>query len=151
MVVPELGTYANPIVIGDDLAPLGSASNPIVIQVDEGWCREEPDQLGSDADTEIMATPEFWETLTGANFAIPVKDDAAIDSAVSVPIGSLVREDPEALQPFKQSTLNGFQSDDKALKVMENSLDSSRESPRFRAVRRESVVSDHRGALANNY
>lgn len=83
MVAAELGTYANPIVIGDDLAPLGSASNPIVIQVDGGWCRDEPNQLGSDADTEIMATPEFWGTLTGA---VPVTDDAAIDSSVRVPI-----------------------------------------------------------------
>jgi hypothetical protein len=59
IVAPELGTYANPIVIVDDLAPLGSASNPIVIYVDEGWCRDELDQLDSDADTVIMATPEF--------------------------------------------------------------------------------------------
>lgn len=36
IVAPELGTQANPIVIGDDPAPLGSASNPIVIHVDEG-------------------------------------------------------------------------------------------------------------------
>jgi hypothetical protein len=64
IVAHELGTQANPIVIGDDLAPLGSASNSIVIQVDEGWCHDDPDQLGSDADTEVMATPQFWGTLT---------------------------------------------------------------------------------------
>ena len=32
---PEPDVEANPIVIGDDLALLGSASNPIVIHVDE--------------------------------------------------------------------------------------------------------------------
>ncbi|KAJ5159854.1 uncharacterized protein N7482_006858 [Penicillium canariense] len=123
MVASELGTYANPIVIEDHLAPLGSASNPIVIQVDEGWCRDEPDQLVSDADTEIMATPEFWGTLTGANFAVPVKVDAAIDSSVRVLIGSL--------------------SDHEALKVTVNSSDASRESPRFKAVRKENLASVH--------
>lgn len=148
MVAPELGTDANPIVIGDDLAPLGSASNPIVIQVDEGWCRDEPTQLGSDADTEIMATPEFWGTLTGANVAVPVKDDAAIDSSVRVPIRPLVCEDPEGPQPFEQSTPNCFQSEYKALKVTENSFDASRECPRFGAARRESVASDHGGTFS---
>jgi hypothetical protein len=135
-------------VIVDDLAPLGSASNPIVIQVDEGWCRNEPDQLGSDADTEIVATPEFWGTLTGAHVAVPVKDDAAIDSSVRVPIRSLVCEDPEGLQQFEQSTPNGFQSNLKALKVTKNSVDTSREYPCSRAVRRESVASDHEGKLS---
>lgn len=33
---PELGTAANPIVIEDEPAPFGSASNPIVINVNEG-------------------------------------------------------------------------------------------------------------------
>jgi hypothetical protein len=50
-------------VIGDGLAPLGSASNPIVIHVDEDWCYDKIDRGGSDADTEVMATPEFWEAL----------------------------------------------------------------------------------------
>jgi hypothetical protein len=148
IVAAELGTQVNPIVIGDDPAPLGSASNPIVIHVDEGWCRDETDQLSSDADTEIMATPEFWGTLTGVDFAVPVKDDVAIDSSVRVPIRSLVCEDPEGLHPFEQSTPNGFQSDHKALKVTENPFDASRECPRFGAVRRESVASDHGGRLS---
>jgi hypothetical protein len=33
---PELGTIANPIVIGDDAPPLGSPSNPILIRDEEG-------------------------------------------------------------------------------------------------------------------
>ncbi|QQK42079.1 hypothetical protein Pdw03_4933 [Penicillium digitatum] len=47
----ELGTEANPIVIGDDPAPLGSASNPIVIHVDEDCGHDEAEHLGSDADS----------------------------------------------------------------------------------------------------
>ncbi|OKP09487.1 hypothetical protein PENSUB_5165 [Penicillium subrubescens] len=144
MVAPGLGTYANPIVIGDDLAPLGSASNPIVIQVDEGWCQDEPDQLGSDADTEIMATPEFWGTLTAGHLAVPVKDDVALDSSsVRVPTRSLVCEDPEGFQPFGRSSPNGFQSE-KALKITKHSFDALRECPGFGATRRENVASDHR-------
>lgn len=48
-IVPlGLSMEANPIVIGDELASLGSASNPIVIR--------EADQIGSDGDTEIVTT-----------------------------------------------------------------------------------------------
>ncbi|GLI74854.1 hypothetical protein PoHVEF18_003102 [Penicillium ochrochloron] len=146
MVAPGLGTYANPIVIGDDLAPLGSASNPFVIQVDEGWCQDEPDQRGSDADTEIMATPEFWETLATGHLAVPVKDDVALDSSsVSVPTRSLVCEDPEDSQPFERSTSNASQSE-KELISTKQSFDAPRECPGFGAARRENVMSDHRGS-----
>lgn len=51
---PGLGTEANPIVIGDGSAPLGSAFNPIVIVIDEGWCRGEAGEPDSDADTEHL-------------------------------------------------------------------------------------------------
>ncbi|OQD78027.1 hypothetical protein PENANT_c097G09795 [Penicillium antarcticum] len=73
---PESGTEANPIVIGDDPAPLGSASNPIVIYVDEDCGYDEAEQLGSDADTEVMATPEFWEKLIDENFPAPADERA---------------------------------------------------------------------------
>ena len=43
IVTPELGIYANPIVIGDDLAPLSSASNPIVIHINEHSYRDKLD------------------------------------------------------------------------------------------------------------
>ncbi len=95
-----------------------------------------------------MATTEFWGTLSGADFAVSVKDDIGIGSSVSVPIRSLVREDSEGLQPFEQSTPNGFQSDHKVLKVPKHLFDASRECPRFGAVRRESVASDHGGTLS---
>ena len=58
--VAELGTESNPILIRDDSAPLGSASNPIVIHIDDNWCHNDTDQLGSGDDTDIMGTPEFW-------------------------------------------------------------------------------------------
>jgi arginase family enzyme len=57
IVSPELGTQANPIVIGDDPASLGAVSNPIMIYVNEGWCYDETGQLVFDAHTDIMATP----------------------------------------------------------------------------------------------
>lgn len=38
IVSPDLGIEANPIVIKDDLAPLGSAINPFVIYVSEDFC-----------------------------------------------------------------------------------------------------------------
>jgi hypothetical protein len=56
--LPEPGTESNPIVVRDDPTPLGSASNPIVIHVDEEWCHDDVDQLGSGDDTDIMSTPE---------------------------------------------------------------------------------------------
>lgn len=60
---PRLGTEANPIVIGNEYALLGSAFNPIVIDVDEGWSHGEAGQPDSAADTEIVTTLEFWEKL----------------------------------------------------------------------------------------
>ncbi|KAJ5464327.1 uncharacterized protein N7458_000013 [Penicillium daleae] len=105
IVSPEFGTQANPIVIGDDLAPLDSASNPIVIYVDE-------DHFGSDVDTEIITTPEFWETLISGDFAIPADEGEAI----------VLYENPEDLQSSKQSSLDCFHLDNKALKVAESSF-----------------------------
>lgn len=58
-IYPELGIQANPIVIRDKPTLLGSASNPIVINVNEGQCHSEAGQPDSNADTEIMTTPEF--------------------------------------------------------------------------------------------
>ncbi|KAJ5374509.1 hypothetical protein N7517_006515 [Penicillium concentricum] len=110
IVSSKLGMQANPIGFGDDLALLSSASNPTVIHVDEGWCRDETNQLSSDADTEIMAIPEFW-ALTGGNFTVPVYKGEA------VPTRSPVCEDREDLRSFEQSTPNCFHLDGKAPKV----------------------------------
>jgi hypothetical protein len=139
---PELGTQANPILIADDLAPLGSASNPIVIQVDEGWYHDDSDQRGSDADTVIMASPEFWGTLTGGNFAGPVKDASIDSSSIDVPTGSLVCENLDSLQPLDMPTSIGFASDHKAFGVTEDSFDAP-----FWAVKKESGANDHGGMI----
>jgi hypothetical protein len=77
MVVPELGTFANPILIEDESALPDSASNSNMIQVEEDWLRDEPDHLDSDADNEIMTTPEFYGSLTGGNIAYRGKHEAA--------------------------------------------------------------------------
>jgi hypothetical protein len=151
IVSPELGTQAYPIVIGDDLAPLGSASNPIVIHVDENWYSDEPDQLGSDADTEIMATPDFWETLVGRNLAAAPEGEgegeAVNTSSVHVPTRSLVCEDPEDLRSFEQSTPNCFHLDDRALKMTEISFDASQNCSGSGAARSENVANGHAGTL----
>ena len=78
-----LGTQANPIVIGDSLAPLGSASNPVVIYINEDWCYDKTDRCDSDADTEVMAIPEFWDALIDESFSIPA-DERGTVSASSV-------------------------------------------------------------------
>jgi hypothetical protein len=149
IVAPELGIYANPIVIGDDLAPLGSASNPIVIHVDEGWYRDEPDQLGSNADTVTMATPEFWGTLTGGNFALPADEATAVDSSsVCALTRSLVGEDLEDPHPFEQSNPDCFHFDDKALKATEDSFDASQNYLGLETARSEDVVNGDPGTLS---
>lgn len=109
---------------------------------------DETDQLGSDADTEIMATPEFWGTLIGETFAVPVDEGAAVDSSsVRARTRSLGCGDPEGLQPFEQSTPNCFHLDDKALKVTEDLFDESQNCAGLEAARSENVANDHAGTL----
>lgn len=64
-------------MIGDDPAPLGSASNPIMTHVDEEWCHD--DKSSSGEDTDIMSTPKFWESLTHDYLAIPADECADTD------------------------------------------------------------------------
>lgn len=113
---PEPDVESNPIVIGGDLAPLGSASNPIVIHVDENCGHYATALSGSDVETEIMATPEFWENLIDKSFREPTNEGAAIDRPpVRAPTRSPAYEDPEDLQPFGQSPPKCFHMDDKTL------------------------------------
>jgi hypothetical protein len=146
IVAPELGTQTNPMIVGDDPALLSSASNPIVIYINECCCRDETDQFYSDADTEIMATLEFSGTWTDGNLAAPGNKGAAIDSS-SVLTRSLC-EDPESLQLFEQLTSHCLQSAQKSLKVTEHSFDGCL---RFGISRRETVASDHRVRSDNDY
>lgn len=48
-------------MIGDDTPSLGSPSNPILIHDEEGGYKTE--QTGSDANTELMLAPEFWDSV----------------------------------------------------------------------------------------
>ncbi|KAI2791733.1 hypothetical protein POX_c04609 [Penicillium oxalicum] len=137
MVTPELGTFANPIVIEDNLSPLNSASDPDMTRVNDGRLQDEPDQLGSDADTEIMTTPEFWGSLTGGNFAHLGEHEAAVDPfSIHVSIRSPVHEDLTGLPSFEQ-----FQPDHKAFQFTRNSFDNS-----FGAARMESAMKRHGGS-----
>lgn len=75
----ELGTEANLIIIRDDLAPLDSVSNHIVIYVDEDCGYDETEQPGSVADTEIMPILEFWENLIDRSFLVPADEGVTVD------------------------------------------------------------------------
>ncbi|KAJ5800703.1 uncharacterized protein N7518_002771 [Penicillium psychrosexuale] len=77
---PDLGTEANPIVIRDDPIPLGLASNPIMIYVDKDCGYDKAEQLSSNADTEIIAIPEFWENLIDKSFPILVNERIDVNS-----------------------------------------------------------------------
>lgn len=138
MIVPELGTFANPILIEDEPALPNSASNSNMIQAEEDWLRDEPDYLDSDADTEIMTTPEFYGFLTGGNIAYPGKYDAAINSS-AIYVSN---------RPIDSGVLEGLQSvehlqlDRQTLEVTENLGDDP-----FRAAGSESVAIDHKGTL----
>ena len=119
----ELGNEANPIVIGDDLGPLGSASNPIVIHVDEDCGYDEAEHLGSDADTEIMATPEFWEILIDESLPAPADERADVNSVSALSLTTrLASEDPEEPRILEQNCprLGDKATKDRAPKVMED-------------------------------
>lgn len=148
IVSPELGTQANPIVIGDDLAPLGSASNPIVIYVGECSCRNGTDQVGFDADTEIMTTLECWETLIDGDFTVPADEGEAV---VHPPIRSLVREDPEDLQSSEQSSPDFSLLDDKALKATESSFYRLQNCSGLEAPSSGNTRNGHKVRLADDY
>ncbi|EKV19134.1 hypothetical protein PDIG_06310 [Penicillium digitatum PHI26] len=119
----ELGTEANPIVIGDDPTPFGSASNPIVIHIDEDCGHKEAEQLGSDADTEIMATPEFWEILIDESLPASAHECADVNFvSVLPPTTQLVCEAPEEPRIVEQNCprLDNKAIKDRALKVIED-------------------------------
>ena len=135
IVVPELGTFANPILIEDELALPNSASNSNMIQVEEDWLRDEPDHFDSDTDTEIM---KFYGSLTSGNIAYPGKHDAAINStSIHVSNRPIDSKDLEGLQSVEQ-----LQLDRQTLKVTQNLGDVP-----FGAAGSESVAIDHKGTL----
>lgn len=136
MFVPELGTFANPILIEDEPALPSSASN--LIQVKGDWLRDEPGHFDSDADTEIMTTPEFYGSLTGGNIAYPGKHDAAINSSsIHISNRPIDSKDLEGLQSAEQ-----LQLDRQTLKVTQNLGDDP-----FCAAESESVAIEHKGTL----
>lgn len=136
IVSPDLGTEANPIVIGDDLAPLGSASNPFVIHVDEDFCPEGADQFSSDADTEIMATPEFWENLIDEGFPAPANEGTDVGpTSLLAPIGPPACKDTKKLQSIDQLSVNHVHLGDKSLEMTENSFSMSKDCSGREAAR----------------
>lgn len=110
-----------------------------MIQAEEDWLRDEPDHLGSDADIEIMTTPEFYRSLTGGDIAYPGKHEAAIDSSsIHMSNRSIGFQDPEGFQSVEK-----LQSDHQTLQVTPNPADDP-----FGAVGRQSVTIDDKGMLS---
>jgi hypothetical protein len=107
---PEIGTQANPILVSDDLAPLGSASNPI--NIDEDW-RSDSNQLSSNENTVSLAS-QYWETVTGGRSTVLADH---IGSSARTPSGSPVGEEPEGLHSFGQLSADQVQSDNRAPKL----------------------------------
>ncbi|KAJ5267822.1 hypothetical protein N7478_010630 [Penicillium angulare] len=144
VVSSELGTEANPIVIGDDPAPLGSASTegnmrgspkpegtqsnaiypkncsspldsaPKVIYED---CYDDTDQLSSDADTEVMTSPQFRAALVDESLPDPADECEAVATAS---ICDSTSHDPEDLR-IEELPTDHPQSDEKAPQTIDDS------------------------------
>jgi hypothetical protein len=68
-------------------------------------------------------TPEFWEAWTRESLTIPaVEREAVASSLIHAPSRSSVRENPEDLQKFGQSSANRSHLDDKAQKMIGSDL-----------------------------
>lgn len=98
----ELGTKANPIVIDDETPPPYSIADTTATYADEEYSYE-PGQLDSDADTETMATPEFWENLIDESFSAPGHESARhlVPASVSAQSSPPACNDPEDLQQLE--------------------------------------------------
>lgn len=110
---------------GDDLVPLGSTSNRILIHVGEDWGHGETDQLSAEASTEIMTTPEFGENLIDESFPSLANEGADFGPTSDLaPIGPPASGDPEEPQNPGQSSVDHVRLDDKALKMAESFFDA---------------------------
>ena len=120
-------------MIRDDPTPLGSPSNPIVIHVDEEWCCNDPDQLGSSDDTEIISTPEFWADVTHDSLVVPADECSDADLLFVLPSTRLPDcEDREESQVLEQSSVNHQSLDEeetaeKAFEVLEDHVAAFRD------------------------
>ncbi|KAJ5301617.1 hypothetical protein N7508_006480 [Penicillium antarcticum] len=106
----DLSTEANPILIEDDPAPLGSESNPIVFHVEEDRSYSETKRLGSDGDTEIISE-SLWERFVGI---------AGRSTPIPVPTQLSACKDPEEPQASGQSSANHLHLDGQNLEMAGN-------------------------------
>lgn len=115
---------ASPIVIGDDAPPLGSPSNPILIREEEGGDKTE--QTGSDADTELILTPEFWNSVM--NFDHPHRAtvvDLTQDSRLVGSSGSQNTAEPPLLCDSPAICNQKCDDSSRVIEVNERSVGSS--------------------------
>lgn len=119
---PESGTEANPIVIRHDSAPLDSASNHIVIHVNEDCAYDETEQPGSVADAETMPSPELWENLIDGGFLVPADEGATVDLTSILALARLQPVRTQKSQILGQLSTSRLHLDHKALKVTKNTF-----------------------------
>jgi hypothetical protein len=129
----SLQVQATAIVIGDNLALLGLASNPIVIHVDEdsGYDNANTDWRGSDHNTEVVTAPEFWEVLIYESFPDSADEHGKL----------LARSLSAGRQPTRIH--DSFHLGGKALETTENSFNGLQNCSGLEAIKRKNVTSGH--------
>ncbi|OQE20073.1 hypothetical protein PENSTE_c014G05695 [Penicillium steckii] len=82
--IGEIGSKSNPIEISDS-EPLGSPSNPIIIHHEgcDSRVHGPPVWPSSEADTEIMCTPEFWNGVMNEIDPDSLNEGLGLDSDAS--------------------------------------------------------------------
>lgn len=77
-LLSESKPEANSIKRNNPFTTMGSASNPIMIDDGENYVsQDELWQCDSDADTEVLSSPEFWANLNGNH--VPLSETALTD------------------------------------------------------------------------
>ncbi|KAJ5819462.1 taurine dioxygenase family protein [Penicillium riverlandense] len=93
---------SSPGILSNPSTLTGSTSNPIIIDNSEKYGAE--DEFGphdSDADTEILSTPEFWAILDGESNHVLSNKAAVTDSSSRLPCKCF-----DCIQPFELSSTN---------------------------------------------
>ncbi|KAJ6129149.1 hypothetical protein N7512_001929 [Penicillium capsulatum] len=91
----QLGTKANPIVI-DETSPPDSIPDVIATYIDGDHGFDDTGHLCSDAETEIIASPAFWDAFLDENFSHG--DEVHIASLSASAQSNPTRSHSEAIQ-----------------------------------------------------
>lgn len=100
--LPSSGIKASPGMLWNSSTLTGSTSNPIIIDNNQNYGSEDEfRQHDSDADTEILGTPEFWAILDGEGNHVLSNETAVTDSSSRLPCKCF-----NCIQPFELSSTN---------------------------------------------